>query len=156
MSGQAEVVLCPRTLVWSSGGGLGGIRWAGAKGSGVGGHGTYEELFAPYGMLLPASTYAMIARRHMLDFGTTREHLGAVALACRERANANPAAQMHDRKLDMDTYLAGRPISTPLGLYDCCLVTDGACAVVVTSAERARDLRADINHSLARCCCLPL
>ena len=143
VSGQAEVVLCPRTLTWHSGGGLGGVLRGGSRNGGVGGHGTYEEFFVPYGLVLPVSTYAMIARRHMLDFGTTREHLGAIALTCRERANANPAAQMHDRKLDMDTYLAGRPISTPLGLYDCCLVTDGACAVVVTSAERARDLRSD-------------
>ena len=143
MSGQAEVVLCPRTLTWHSAGGLGGVLRGGARGGGVGGHGTYEEFFAPYGLLLPVSTYAMVARRHMLDFGTTREQLGAIALTCRERANANPAAQMQDRKLDMEAYLAARPISTPLGLFDCCLVTDGACAVVVTSAERARDLRAE-------------
>lgn len=141
MSGQAQVVLCPRSIAWSSAGGIGGVGGIGGAGAtGVGGHGTYEEFFVPYGLMLPASTYAMVARRHMLDHGTTREQLGAIALACRERANRNPAAQMHDRKLDMDTYLAGRPISTPLGLYDCCLVTDGACAVVVTSTERARDL----------------
>ena len=142
VSGQAEVVLCPRALTWQSGGGLAGVMRGGGSG-GVGGRGTYEEFFVPYGLLLPASTYAMVARRHMLDFGTTKEQLGAVALACRERANDNPAAQMHDRKLDMETYLAGRPISTPLGLFDCCLVTDGACAVVVTSAERARHLRSE-------------
>ncbi len=140
VSGQAEVVLCPRSIAWSSAGGLGGVGLGRPSGSGVGGHGTYEEFFVPYGLMLPASTYAMVARRHMLDYGTTKEQLGAIALACRQRANDNPAAQMHDRKLDMDTYLAARPISTPLGLFDCCLVTDGACAVVVTSAERARDL----------------
>ncbi len=141
-SGQADVVLCPRSLTWSSSGGVGGVGRSGA-GAGVGGQGTYEELFIPYGLILPASTYAMVARRHMLDFGTTKEQLGAIALTCRERANDNPAAQMHDRTLDMGTYLAARPISTPLGLFDCCLVTDGACAVVVTSTERARDLRRD-------------
>jgi acetyl-CoA acetyltransferase len=83
--------------------------------------------------------FALIARRHMLEFGTTSEQLGAIALACRERANANPAAQMHDRQINMDDYLSARMISDPLRLYDYCLETDGACAVLVTSAEQARD-----------------
>ncbi len=137
VSGQATTVLCPRSLRWASAGGMGGMM--GGAGAGVGGKGTNEEFFVPYGMMLPASTYATIARRHMYEFGTTREQLGAIALACRDRANANPAAQMHDRTLDLDAYLAGRMISTPLGLFDCCLVTDGACAVVVTATERAAD-----------------
>ena len=136
VSGQANVVLCPRSLVWNSSGGMAGLM-GGRRSNGAGGRGTYEEFFVPYGHMLPASTYAAIARRHMHEFGTTKQHLGAIALACRARANANPAAQMFERKLDMDAYLAARPISTPLSLFDCCLVTDGACAVVVTSAERA-------------------
>jgi acetyl-CoA acetyltransferase len=81
-----------------------------------------------------------MARRHMLEFGTNEKDLGAIALACRARANANPAAQMHDRELTMDDYLAGRMISRPLRLFDFCLETDGASAVVVTSTERAKDL----------------
>jgi acetyl-CoA acetyltransferase len=138
VSGEATTVLCPRSIAWASGGGVGSAM-RGGGGGGAGGRGTYEEFFVPYGLLAPASTYAAVARRHMYDFGTTREQLGAIALTCRERANANSAAQMHDRALDLDTYLAGRTISSPLGLFDCCLVSDGACAVVVTSAERAAD-----------------
>jgi acetyl-CoA acetyltransferase len=75
----------------------------------------------------------------MIEFGTDERQLGAIAVAARERANANPGAQMHDRALTMDDYLAGRMISSPLRLFDYCLETDGACAVVVTSAERAAD-----------------
>ena len=70
-----------------------------------------------------------------------RRTSASIALACRARANANPAAQMHDRPLTMDDYLAARMISRPLRLFDFCLETDGACAVVVTTAERAADLR---------------
>ena len=137
LSGQASTVVCFRSIAWATGGGVGGGRMR--TGGEVGGGGTFEELFMPYGMFLPVSTYATIARRHMIEFGTTSEQLGAIAITCRERANANPAAQMHDRTLDMETYLASRIISSPLHLFDCCLVTDGACAVVVTSIERARD-----------------
>ncbi len=137
LSGQASTVVCFRSIAWATGGGVGAGRMR--SGSGVGGNGTYEELFMPYGMFLPVSTYATIARRHMIEHGTTQAQLGAIALTCRRRANANPAAQMHDRLLDMDTYLGSRVISSPLHLFDCCLVSDGACAVVVTSLERARD-----------------
>ena len=82
-----------------------------------------------------------MAQRHMLEYGTTEKQLGQIAVTCRERANANPRAQMHDRPLTMDDYLSARMISRPLRLYDFCLETDGACAVVVTSTDRARDLR---------------
>ena len=75
-----------------------------------------------------------MAQRHMIEYGTNEKELGAIALTCRARANANPAAQMHDRPLTMDDYLAARMISRPLRLFDFCLETDGACAVVVTSA----------------------
>ena len=75
----------------------------------------------------------------MLEFGTNEKDLGHIAIACRNRANANPAAQMHERPLTMDDYLAARMISWPLRLFDFCLETDGACAVVVTSTERAKD-----------------
>jgi acetyl-CoA acetyltransferase len=105
----------------------------------VGGQGSYDEYFMPYGLMAPGQVFALIAQRHMHEFGTTSEQLGSIALACRERANANPEAQMHDRLLTMQDYLDARTISAPLRLYDYCLETDGACAVVVTSTERARD-----------------
>jgi acetyl-CoA acetyltransferase len=138
LSGQATTVLVFRELNGRSGRRFGLSAETQAK---VGGGGTYDEFFAPYGLLTPGQIFAMMAQRHMAEFGTTSEQLGHIALACRARANANPAAQMHDRPLTMDDYLGARMISRPLRLFDFCLETDGACAVVVTSAARARDCR---------------
>ena len=136
LSGQATNVLVFRSLNGRSGRRFGLSR---ADGGTVGGNGTYDELFNPYGLLTPGQIFALIAQRHMIDYGTTSEQLGAIPLACRARANANPAAQMHDRVLTMEDYLGARMISEPLRLFDFCLETDGACAVVVTSTERAAD-----------------
>jgi acetyl-CoA acetyltransferase len=136
LSGQATNVLLYRSLNGRSGVRFGQSRVASAQ---VGGAGTYDELFVPYGMVTPGQVFAMMAQRHMIEFGTTSEQLAGVALACRARANANPAAQMHDRTLTLEDYLAARMISTPLRLFDFCLETDGACAVVITTAERASD-----------------
>lgn len=137
LSGQATTVLVFRELNGRSGRRYGQSPLTVRS---VGGGGTYDEFFAPYGLLSPGQIFALMARRHMAEYGTTEEALGRIALACRARANANPRAQMHDRPLTMDDYLGSRVISDPLRLYDFCLETDGACAVVVTSSERARDL----------------
>ena len=137
LSGQATTVLVYRSLNGRSGVRFGQSPVAGAR---VGGAGSYDELFNPYGLLTPGQVFALMARRHMLEYGTQPEHLGGIALACRARANANPLAQMRERPLTMDDYLAARMISAPLRLFDFCLETDGACAVVVTSADRAADL----------------
>ena len=136
LSGQATTVLVFRSLNGRSGRRFGQSPVEGAR---VGGAGSYDELFAPYGLLTPGQVFALMAQRHMVEFGTTPKQLGHIALACRARANANPAAQMHDRPLTMDDYLAARMISEPLRLFDFCLETDGACAVVVTAADRAAD-----------------
>lgn len=106
----------------------------------MGGFGTYDDFFGPFGALAPVSMFAMIARRHMAEFGTTQEQLGAIAMACRARAVANPKAQ-NRQPMTMDDYLASPTISDPLRLFDCCLRSDGAVAMVVTSADRAKDLR---------------
>lgn len=95
----------------------------------------------PWGLLRPVDQLAMLTRRYMHEYGVTRDHLANVALACRAHANLNPAALMHDRPLTREQYMTARWISEPLCLFDNCLETDGACAVVVTSAERARDCR---------------
>ena len=100
-------------------------------------HGSFT---APFGLHAPAAMTAPMVRRHMHEFGTTNEQLGRVALACRDNANRNPRAIMHDRTLTMEDYLASRMIADPFRLFDCCLESDGACAVVVTTRERARDL----------------
>jgi acetyl-CoA acetyltransferase len=138
LSGQATTVLCFRELNGRSGRRYGLAR---AAQDTVGGGGSYDEFFAPYGLLTPGHIFALMAQRHMYEYGTRAEHLGRIALACRARANANPSAQMHDRALTMADYLAARTIAEPLRLFDFCLETDGAAAVVVTSTERARDLR---------------
>jgi acetyl-CoA acetyltransferase len=100
-----------------------------------------KALHTPWGLIRPVDVIGMWAHRHMHEFGTKPEHFGNVAIAARKHANRNPDAMMHDRPLDMATYLASRMIGYPLRLYDCCLETDGALACVVTSVERARDLR---------------
>jgi acetyl-CoA C-acetyltransferase len=82
------------------------------------------------------SLFAMIARRHMHDFGTTREHLAAVAVKNHENGALNPDAQMR-KVITIEQALAGKPVADPLNLYDCSLVSDGAAAVIVTTAERA-------------------
>jgi acetyl-CoA acetyltransferase len=97
--------------------------------------------FAPeYGYFGAPGTHAFGARRHMHEYGTTREHFGNVAIAFREHALRNPDAVMK-KPLTMDDYLNARLIADPYGLFDCSLVSDGAGAVVVTSLERAQTLR---------------
>ncbi len=85
------------------------------------------------------SLFALMARRHMHEFGTTREHLSAVAIKNHHNACLNPYAQFH-REITEQDIAKSVMIADPLTLYDCSPVTDGAAAVVVTTAERARDL----------------
>ncbi len=94
----------------------------------------------PYEPRYPVSMYALAASRHMHEYGTTREQLAEVAVAAREWAKLNPKAFKRG-DLTVEDVLASRMISSPLSLLDCCLVTDGGGALVVTSAERAKDLR---------------
>ncbi len=95
----------------------------------------------PYGLGLPAASYSLAARRHMHDYGTTSEHLAQIAVSFREWAAKNPNAY-HQTPMTIDDVLASPMVAEPLHKLDCCLVTDGAGALVVTSAERAKDLRA--------------
>lgn len=94
---------------------------------------------APYQPRHPVSMYAMAAARHMHEYGTTREQLADVAVAAREWARLNPKAFCREPLTRADV-LASRPISDPLTARDCCLVTDGGGAVVLTSADRARHI----------------
>jgi acetyl-CoA acetyltransferase len=97
---------------------------------------------APYGPLFPVSYYAMAAQRYLDVHGTGRAAMAEIAVAAREWALLNPAAFRHDAgPLTVEDVLAAPPVSSPLGVLDCCLVTDGGGAVVLTSADRARDLR---------------
>ena len=98
------------------------------------GHAQFER---PYGPPIPAF-YALIAQAHMHAYGTTGEQLAAVAVACRRHASMNPAAQMRD-PITVDDVVNSRMIASPLHLLDCSLVSDGGAALILTSAERARD-----------------
>jgi acetyl-CoA acetyltransferase len=94
-----------------------------------------------YGIFGPATSAAFIARRYMDLYGLTKKQLGAVSVTFREYANKRPEAIMHERKMTIDDYLNARMIVEPLGLFDCCLVNDGAVALIITSAERAKSLK---------------
>jgi acetyl-CoA acetyltransferase len=96
----------------------------------------YEE---PYGRTTVGS-YAMAARRHMHEYGTTPEQLASVAVGVREFAAYNPNAR-YRAPITVEDVLASRLVADPLHLLDCCAITDGGGAVIVTTAERARDLR---------------
>ncbi len=93
----------------------------------------------PFGPTL-ISKYAMVAQRHMHQYGTTSAQLAAIAVATRKNASRNPKAVMRD-PITVEDVLASRMIADPLHLLDCCLRTDGGGAVILTTAERARSLR---------------
>lgn len=94
-----------------------------------------------YKLRRPLGAYALAASRYMYEYGLKKEQLGAVAVAARQWAQKNPEAFMRD-PLTLDDYLAARMVSDPFSVRDCCLVTDGAAAVVMTRADRAKDLTA--------------
>ncbi|MCU1460459.1 MAG: thiolase family protein [Acidimicrobiales bacterium] len=124
------------------------VAWATQRGSMVGGPGqshaqelAKQNLEVPFGWFPQPVYFATIARRHMHQYGTTQEQLGAVAVTLRRHANLTPAAVMRDRPLSLEQYLASPTIVDPFRKEDCCLISDGGGAYVMTSADRARDLR---------------
>lgn len=100
------------------------------------GHAQFER---PYGISVP-SAYALVAQRYMHDYGVTLEHLAGVAVAHRKHAMRNPRAQMR-QPITLDDVARSRPISTPLRLLDCCLISDGGAAVVISAGDAAKDTR---------------
>jgi acetyl-CoA acetyltransferase len=95
----------------------------------------WEQAYGYFGV---NAMYALVARRHMHLYGTTQDQLGRIAVAQRGWANLNPAAQMYAEPLTLEDYHRSRWIVEPFHLFDCCLVSNGGCAVIVTSSERAR------------------
>ncbi|HYC21596.1 MAG TPA: thiolase family protein [Candidatus Bathyarchaeia archaeon] len=99
------------------------------------------DLPAAYGAFGVNGLYALVARRHMHQYGTTSDQLGQIAVSQRAFAVKNPQAQFFGKRLTLEEYHASRFVTEPFHLYDCCLVSNGGVAVIVTSAERARELR---------------
>jgi acetyl-CoA acetyltransferase len=161
-AGLANIVVVYRALSQSKGGRFGRADRAGGTDRAGGAESAADIVvpeqdnlsFAwPYGLMSPGQLFALWARRYATVHGLTDEDLtrtlGTIAITQRQYANNNPAAMMRDRKLDWDTYRGARMISEPLRLFDLCLENDGACAFVVTSAERARALRDDPVYVLS-------
>lgn len=108
----------------------------------------HPQFEVPYGPLVP-SLYALVAQRHMHEYGTTAQQLAEVAVAIRGHAALNPNA--HKRApITVDDVLASKMITSPLHILDCAIVSDGAAAAIVTSAARARDLRSKPAHLLGQ------
>ncbi|MEP4148807.1 MAG: lipid-transfer protein [Halioglobus sp.] len=136
-TGMAEVVVCFRAL-----NGRSGHRFS----SGVSGEITTADAihwgwYMPYGLLTPASWVAMFTQRWMHNTGVTKDALFEVAHSTREYAVNNPNAFFHGRSFDRAEYDAARMIADPLALFDCCQESDGGSAVILTTPERARDLK---------------
>jgi acetyl-CoA acetyltransferase len=138
-TGAASVVVCYRAFNERSG------RRFGQPDARVGGQPTSQGLemswHLPYGLMTPAAWVAMFARRYMHVYGAESADFGRVAVAMRRHAATNPAAWFYQRPITLEEHQASRWIVDPLRLLDCCQETDGAVALVVTSLERARDLR---------------
>ena len=138
-SGAAEVVVCYRAM---------NERSEQRFGAGVQDRPnapTVEQVgfgwYAPYGLLTPAAWVAMFAQRYLHEFGATTEDFGRIAVADRKHAATNPAAWFYEKPITLEDHQNSRWVVEPMRLLDCCQESDGAVAVVVTSAERARDLK---------------
>lgn len=127
-SGVATTVVC----VFGDTASTGGSRFAAAAGWG--------DSWGIWGMFSAAANSAMTARRHMHEYGTTSRQMAEVAVACRRHAMLNPTAVMR-KPMTAEDHQASRMVVDPLRLYDCCLISDGGVAFIVTSLERARQLR---------------
>ncbi|MDG5485964.1 acetyl-CoA acetyltransferase [Mycolicibacterium gadium] len=114
-------------------------RRRGEKGMGVFATPERLEWETPFGVMLPISAYALAANRHMAQFGTTAEQLAQIAVDTRTWASLNPRAHLQNA-ITVDDVLTSGFLAEPMHKLECCLVTDGAAAIVVTSAARARDL----------------
>ena len=99
----------------------------------------FTAFLIPFGAMSAANWLALYARRHMHEYGTTREQLGMIAITARRHAALNPQAIYRD-PLTMEQYLSARLVSEPFGLYDCDVPVDGSTAVIISSADVARDL----------------
>jgi 17-hydroxy-3-oxo-4-pregnene-20-carboxyl-CoA lyase len=137
-TGTADVVVCYRALNERSGRRFGRVATGAVPGSTS--FGLDNAWHYPMGLATPAATVAMAARRYMHVYGATSEDFGRVTVADRRHAATNPHAWFYQRPVTLAEHQASRPIVEPLRLLDCCQESDGAVAVVVTSADRAAGL----------------
>jgi acetyl-CoA acetyltransferase len=133
-TGQADIVAC----VYASAPTAGLLKRADGT---LGGYGNFGYGYGKmYGFSGAAGAHALHARRHMDRYGTTSEHLGAVAVTQRAHASVRPGTLGFGQPITLEDHQASRPVVDPLRLLDCCRDTDGGVAVLVTTTERARDL----------------
>jgi acetyl-CoA acetyltransferase len=138
-TGQARHVLAFRALTESSS--QTPSRRASLPAGTTGRVGGWPSWYLPMNAISASTWTAWTATRYFHEFGMTREHLGTLAVNQRANAQHNPRALMNGKPLSMDDYLAARMITTPLGLFDCDVPIDGACVIIVSAADAARDCR---------------
>ncbi len=134
VSGMADVVVTFRSLNERS------ERRFGQSNLG-GGVTHWRQYYLPHGLVTPAQWVAIFGQRYLYDYGHSTEELGRVSVLCRKHAATNPHAMMYERPITMEDHQNSRWIAEPLRLLDCCLDTDGACAAIVVSAEKAKSLK---------------
>jgi acetyl-CoA acetyltransferase len=128
---------CTHVLCMIGGGGDEG--GGGAEGAAGGGGSWIHDLHQAFGQVGAPIGYALLARRHMYEYGTTSEQFGAIAVACRKHASLNPNAS-YRTPITLEDHQSSRMVADPFRLLDCCPSTTAGGAVIITSAERARDL----------------
>lgn len=148
-TGMAETVVCYRALNGRSGHRFSG----GVSGNIMTADAMHWGWYMPYGLLTPASWVAMFTQRWMHLTGVTKDALYEVAKTTRDYGANNPAAFFYGQTFDRAEYDAQRPICDPLQLFDCCQESDGGSAVIVTTPERARDLKQQgvVVRGVAQC-----
>ncbi len=134
VSGMADVVVTFRSLNERS------ERRFGVSSAG-GGLGHWMQYLMPHGLVTPAQWVAMFGQRYLHEYGHETDVFGHVSVLTRKHAATNPHAMMYERPVTLEDHQNSRWISEPLRLLDCCLDTDGACATVVVSAEKAKQLK---------------
>jgi acetyl-CoA acetyltransferase len=134
VSGMADVVVTFRSLNERS------ERRFGLS-SAAGGLGGWMQYYLPHGLVTPAQWVAIFAQRYLYEFGHTTEEFGRVSVLVRKHAATNPHAMMYERPITLEEHQNCRWIAEPLRLLDCTLDTDGACAAIVVSAEKAKRLK---------------
>ncbi len=137
-TGSAKYVVCYRSL-----NGRSGQRYSeGVSGDIITSDTIHWSWYMPWGLMTPASWVAMFTQRYMHETGAKSTDFAKVSISTRNHAVNNPAAFFYGKPLTLDEHQNARMICDPLRLFDCCQETDGACAAIITTPERARDLRA--------------